>query len=374
MEKTASARLSQLTWMRFPAALIVIFFHLGAGVSFIDDSFWSSVTRNGPVAVSFFFTLSGFIMASVYPDIRIEGVGLYWVSRFARIYPLYVMTLLWFIATHHEWGWPDLYLNLTLMQAWIPGHALSLNSVGWSLSVEAAFYAVFPALMIAGRFLGLRMFATIVGCIWLTTQIAVYVLAASLHPVYPSANHDLVTYFPVFHINSFLVGMLAAMIARRVNLPSRLAGLIACASLIVAAMILLYRLAPPRLPHLGLLSPFFAVAIFAMANVNSKLMRSRIAIFCGETSYALFIGQIAIAEAVWKFWIPLAPMTDEKFWPLLALLLFTSFVTFVLVERPLRGLIKKMFSPKMRNSTSWRVTASLRRAAAAVRRRRWRLA
>jgi peptidoglycan/LPS O-acetylase OafA/YrhL len=344
--------------MRFPAALMVIFHHMGGGVSFIDDKYWSSITRNGPVAVSFFFTLSGFIMASVYDKIDAKGIKVYWISRFARIYPVYGLTLLWFIYAQ-EWSWPELLLNLTLTQAWVPGHAIfALNAVAWSLSVEAVFYTIFPALMIAARGLGPSRWASIVGCVWLVTQIVIHVLIAWLNPVYPSATHDFLFYFPVFHISAFLVGMLAAILAYGVNPPGRFAGAISFLSFAIAALILLY---PgqigmfigftPIATH-GLLSPLIALGFIAIVNTDSKLMRSRIAVFLGEASYALFITQFAFAGIANRFWFSFVKMTDEKFWSFISVLIIASFTTFVLIEAPLRDIIRRgyLFIEKSRST------------------------
>jgi peptidoglycan/LPS O-acetylase OafA/YrhL len=359
MTGAESARLSQLTWTRFAAALIVVFFHLGAGVAPISDARWAAVIRNGPVAVTYFFTLSGFIMGFVYRDIKMDRIALYWVSRFARIYPVYLLTLLWFICADH-WSLLDICLNLALAQAWFPGHALSMTGVGWSLSVETTFYAIFPALMTAARRVGLLKSAIFIGLVWLVTQIFIHLLAARLNPVFPSASHDFLYYFPIFHLNSFLVGMLGAMISQRMRLPERIAGLVACASIAAAALALIYapeisRLAGfvPRATH-GLLAPLFALAILGIVSLDSRLMRLRGAVFLGETSYAMFIIQFAAVEAVSRLWIPLVPpMTDGKFWPLVVFLVVASFAIFALIETPARHAILKAEIPNLQIPPIW---------------------
>jgi peptidoglycan/LPS O-acetylase OafA/YrhL len=342
-----SARLSQLTWTRFAAALIVIFFHLGTGASLINDQRWAAVVRNGPVAVTYFFTLSGFIMGFVYRDIETKRIGLYWVSRFARIYPVYVLTLLWFVYADN-WNLLDVCLNLALIQAWFPGHALSMTGVGWSLSVEMTFYAIFPTLMIAARRFGLRTSAIFVGAVWLAMQVFIHLLGKSLNPAFPSASHDFLYYFPVFHLSSFLVGMLGAIVSQHMTLPERLAGPAACASVAACALVLIY--IPeiselvgfvPRPTH-GLLSPLFALTILAIVSLDSGGMRARGAVFLGEMSYAMFITQFAVVGMVSRFWSPVVlPLVDATFWSLVVLLIAVSSAIFVLIEAPARHAIRK---------------------------------
>ena len=113
-------------------------------------------------AVDLFFILSGFIFAYIYcgddsPSIDWKE---FFVARFARIYPVYLLTmsvivaldLLTFLrygAIYSSLSLPRLGANILGVQAWF-GHATSesINLPSWSVSSEIFLYlAVFPILV-----------------------------------------------------------------------------------------------------------------------------------------------------------------------------------------------------------------------------------
>ena len=72
----------------------------------------------------------------------------YLKNRFARVYPVYFLAILLtlFIYMFKGIKLMDLFLNIIMLQAWVPGKALTVNFPGWSLSVELFFYISFPIL------------------------------------------------------------------------------------------------------------------------------------------------------------------------------------------------------------------------------------
>jgi hypothetical protein len=89
-------KIHPLTSLRFFAALLVVCFHAMPRVipGFTPDRFGGKVITIGNVAVSFFFLLSGYILAVVY--LRGEAPlnrRKFWNARFARVYPLFLVTL-----------------------------------------------------------------------------------------------------------------------------------------------------------------------------------------------------------------------------------------------------------------------------------------
>src|SRR5512140_2565358 len=154
-------RLHALTGARFFAALHVVLFHFGAAL-FAGVPAWADRLRDsGYAAVSFFFVLSGFILAHQYGPSAEAGsfdARRFWVNRFARIYPVYALGLAALVplAWDAELGratFGDTSLlakvvtlgaHLTMTQAWVPRLVASWNLPGWSLCAEAVFYASFP--------------------------------------------------------------------------------------------------------------------------------------------------------------------------------------------------------------------------------------
>src|SRR5579871_6290970 len=136
--------LPALTGLRFPLALAVLLFHYAekpaAGAPFLI----TGIIHNGFAAVSAFFVLSGFILSYTYAgdegELRGSRWG-FWSARFARVYPIYVLSIL-LIYQGYLMTMPGSLLTIfvatvstfTLTQAWIPAAALSINPAGWSLS------------------------------------------------------------------------------------------------------------------------------------------------------------------------------------------------------------------------------------------------
>src|SRR4051812_5074832 len=87
-----------LTPLRFIAAMSVVIFHFWRGV-FPFDTAWPLVfAKNGNLAVSFFYCLSGFIMAAIYRGSTVPPME-YWMARIARLYPVYfLIALAWIVA------------------------------------------------------------------------------------------------------------------------------------------------------------------------------------------------------------------------------------------------------------------------------------
>ena len=88
-------KLLPLTSMRFLAALFVLLSHL----SFLKDNSSYSLffVEDGFIGVTFFFILSGFILAYSYSEkfIRDEvSKRKYFIARIARIYPLHLLTFI----------------------------------------------------------------------------------------------------------------------------------------------------------------------------------------------------------------------------------------------------------------------------------------
>ncbi len=118
-------QLDQITFTRFIAALTVVFFHYGQSVFPANIPFLFENLTAGPIAVGYFYVLSGFIMAIAYYQTDESQRGnfnktKYWVARFARIYPVYLLALLIIAAAKYKTlgeDWETLPLHLLLLQS-----------------------------------------------------------------------------------------------------------------------------------------------------------------------------------------------------------------------------------------------------------------
>ncbi len=139
--------LPALTSLRFFAAASIVYFHM--------QTFKVLPSVPNPdfaLGVSFFFVLSGFILAYNYRDLARGDLGRFYIARFARLFPVHIVTFVFaalFVLPWNLWTFgPSLITvpyNLTLTHAWLPlgGLVFSWNAVSWSISAELFFYLLF---------------------------------------------------------------------------------------------------------------------------------------------------------------------------------------------------------------------------------------
>lgn len=168
-------KLNQLTTTRFIAAILIVFYHFGSDTYSHFYEPIQTIIKRANLGVSFFFILSGFVMIIAYSKKNIVFKE-YYLNRFARIYPSYLLALLltigYHIARHTNLDIKECVLGVLGLQAWIPQYATTLNFTGWSLSVEIFFYALFPFLLkyIYQQYT-LKKVSYIIVLIWVISQI-----------------------------------------------------------------------------------------------------------------------------------------------------------------------------------------------------------
>lgn len=153
--QAAPEKLDALTTLRFFAASMIVFQHSMGFLGISDAVAWHLPLHQG---VSFFFVLSGFILAFVYRD----GWGpatrrRFFVARFARIYPVHLLGFLLVLVLLPRGAWTlnghptvaTTVANLLAIQSWFPfwNFFASFNSPSWSISAEFLFYLAFPLLI-----------------------------------------------------------------------------------------------------------------------------------------------------------------------------------------------------------------------------------
>jgi peptidoglycan/LPS O-acetylase OafA/YrhL len=160
--KGKSKTFTALNGLRFIAAMAVVVFHFAPDVRGYENvpGVVQKLISEGPAAVAFFFILSGFVLANKYlmsEAGRVNSLPEFYNSRFARLYPAYLVAFLMFAPFavakylgHSAAGGPDwrtflfaAILNGLMVQAWT-SYSQSWNGPSWSLSVEAFMYLVFP--------------------------------------------------------------------------------------------------------------------------------------------------------------------------------------------------------------------------------------
>jgi peptidoglycan/LPS O-acetylase OafA/YrhL len=356
--KAPAHKILPLTSLRFFAAFYVVLFH--TGIPFIHTF---GVTGNwlgtGYISVSFFFVLSGYILAFVYLIQRNSiNKSRFWAARFARIYPLF------FISSTIDTNYllhdrivrqgvrvavlktAITYLaNLFMLQAWIL-KLRGINDPNWSLSVETCFYLLFPWI---GK------------AIWrLTTKpsiiAGVLMYFFSMSSVWIAYHHgisqDVIKFNPLFHISEFSLGILLAKwhatlnscYHHQLNRASLSMSIIGTSCLIV--ILKFSYIFPMLLLHDGLLFPIFGCIILGLASGNNLITQALslpFLVLLGEASYALYLLHIPIWH--WMIQLDLARYTST--YPLyLAMCIILSIFSFYKLEVPLRKIILVHFLPE----------------------------
>ena len=371
-------QLDQITFTRFIAALTVVFFHYGNQVFPLNIPLLDNILKAGPIAVNYFYLLSGFIMAIAYyqankPTQYIKDSNKkkfsalsYWWARFARIYPVYFLALLLIAVTkmsEANFG-TAFFLNSTLLQSWFPDYALSLNSPGWSLSVEAFFYLCFPFLLAFVYRKGIHKLALIALTLWLSTQIIHTVLLNSDFYQPKNTWHNFIYYNPLMHLNAFILGFVVGVVFKdkkhtlasftKISTPSILAVTSVIAAIIGFQKEITAFLGFEIALTNGLLAPLFLLVIVLLSLNNGFIARVfsfKGLVLLGEASFSMYILQRPIYGIYQRILLPRLDISETAhFYLYLALLIIISILSYKLFETPLRKLIRSINKPVGNNT------------------------
>lgn len=344
-------QLPALTFTRFIAALAVLIFHFDYILKLGGHLGNATIRLN--CGVSYFFTLSGFILviAQVRQGELLERVAplKFWKNRFARIYPLFLTALGLLFLMYKVSGWGKMvgmpaFLSVTALQAWSPQYVLCLNTPAWSLSVEVFFYLLFPFLYGFLIRLPSKTLLWLSGILWVLGMVILVPFMASSNFVV----RWLVTYSPPIHTPTFLIGMMAGVlyVRHRDFLEKHLlavkalgisAFLFLSYSLLYAPFYMIYH-------HNSLFAPIFCVLIISLSfpSIIARIFALRPLVFLGEISFGIYILQMPI-----KSWLSYIGSITPYQWAdsLLINLIIVSTIAALLhflVERPCRRWIQNI--------------------------------
>jgi peptidoglycan/LPS O-acetylase OafA/YrhL len=364
MSSSRQPAIDTLTSFRVLAALPVVGVHfLGLGFPPWGVRLFEPFRYASIAAMTFFFVLSGFILSYNYRGwfdrLSAGRVRDFYALRFARLYPVHVLTLvmsLWFIDY-----WGHLYYargqtlwktaaGLTFVSVWVPDvkWCCWFNPVAWSLGAEAFFYLTFPLWMRAfsrgphgrGRLL-------LAGGLW-ALEIA---LAFTFRKAW--CSEWLLYACPGVRLLDFLIGVLLGLhfserrdrAAASPPAPARWRTLAEVAAVLFVVVTMQGR-GVIRLPHpvylQGYFTPAFAVLIYVFAAERGALSRRlacRPMVYLGEMSFALYMLHAPLVlnftHLSWLAWAQSWHWAVK--WAVMAALSFgLSALVFSFYETPLR--------------------------------------
>jgi peptidoglycan/LPS O-acetylase OafA/YrhL len=318
-------KISPLTSVRFFLASFVMFHHSvrtffpvfsGRGTHGVPQGFLAIVSFAFPVAVSFFYLLSGYVLSLVYlRDGQTIDKSRFFAARFARLYPLYFVMLV--AATPELLAWE------------VQRHGMK---IGMTKTV-----AIFAANVAMAQVWGIR------------TQL----------------SFEMAMVLPPFHLSTFALGILLArwqMLQQRQRGKERMRvwrvnavlGLSVGGVALSACLVPWFRVAAPY--NNGLLAPIFAGFIWALSAVSTPLsdwLCGRWPLTLGNSSYALYLIHTPMLALFQHFqWV------THAFYPVyLALCIGLSVLSFHYFETPVRLWFMESFHAHLTRNTPRTISA-----------------
>lgn len=389
--KETEAKIATLTSLRFFAAALILLHHGSLQfdcLKFARQHMDMATTAQG---VTFFFVLSGFILSlAKSTTLNTGNVHTFLVSRFARIWPLHLTTLIakaslfpaFCLAPGAPLA-PVLLANLAMVHALVPRteYYLSYNAPSWSISTEFFFYLLFPLLVFAQK--KRSWMPLLISLTGLVSCIAFCALTDLPKTSWFGPNqHGMLYISPIARLFEFTVGMsVAALYSKKViSLIGNRKGWTAleflAIGLVIALLILNGHLSSSveQLPLIGTpLSHWirfsglpiigFGALILVMAAQKghiSRILQAPVFVLLGEISFSIYLCQ-GILFSYYALYLP-GKTTVFDLFTFCSALLIISHLLYTIVEKPWRRLIVSGFTRKSAQRTScknWKIPAAI---------------
>lgn len=351
--------INSLTGLRFIAAFLIILHHFGnpPGPQPVHN-----VISHGFVAVSLFFILSGFILTYNYAD-NVGGLKTgkwnFWVARFARIYPMYLVGLLIYAPiafqmiekTAEPSSWTDTSLfgvaALALVQSWSNVTVLAWNSPAWSLSAEAFFYLMFPLVAPVILKLNSRSLAVAAIIFWMASMAAPIIHMMSSH-----FDRNFWMFNPLLRLPEFLLGIVLGKcwLTRIHGNFDRYLPYISIGS---AALLLEFLSvnADESVFYNGAVAPLMMALIYSLASGRGLLARflaTSPMVLLGEASYSLYILHWSLWFIITYFLVhhlEIFQKGTSHFVACVVPMIALSILFFKFLEQPANRFLKKKMLP-----------------------------
>ena len=352
------------TAMRGIAALLVVIYHFRPTLQpAMDLDLHTHFFAKGYLWVDFFFILSGFILCHVYatrPGSGERDIMEFWWSRFARIYPLHIATLMllvfWQIvasaALHRSvrvGEWSTFWLNLLNIHAWGFLDRYDWNFPSWSISAEMAAYITFPVICVG---LLRRRRAAITSMGLMLAAYVLYLIVAD-DPRGGWERKALITCLPMF--------FLGVLLYQCRNLALRTGDHLCTAFQLVAALGIVIAL------HEGWNDAFvifpFALLVFSTqmdAGFLARALSSKPLVIVGLWSYSIYMLHIPVSLILEVAWpklvaIPLGLTIGQSaaslFTTSILMTIIAGVASYLIFETPVRRALRT-FALDQSNSTN----------------------
>jgi peptidoglycan/LPS O-acetylase OafA/YrhL len=297
----------------------------------------AALIRGGYLAVGTFFVLSGFVLARSYAPARWDRASLfrYGAARFARIYPVYVLSLAVvspFIAAEAVPGKAFLLADYgLLLQGWTGRLGVGWNTPAWSLSCEIFFYLCFPA----AAFLIRNRWPYVLACAAVVFVLPEVLMAAGMPDMWK----------PLVHLSDFLIGISAARaydLVAQSRFRPRGHWLYLPGAWLSTVLIARPEILRGATSLNSALRPLNALVLIGLALGGGSVARAlscRAAVYLGKSSYALYILHVPL------LWWYKRMSGGQNALLYIALVVAVSAAVFRFVEEPANRYLRARLTP-----------------------------
>jgi len=372
----AKPHIHALTSLRFFAALCIVILH-AIDHDLLDIPWYQILDLSK--AVSFFFVLSGFVLAYAYIK-RDYVLSDFYQSRFARIWPATVASVFFVLMilpratflpdVNSDWALGSVFfLNLIGIQSWVPIPAVffGLNAVTWSISVEASFYGFFP--FFSKMKLKLLLYSLGIVCVY--GLFAAYCVdSLSIQSFSPQTLNvpvweGFLYINPIARLPEFIFGILAGRafvselyqqkISEMHSISDKYPIISSAIELLIFLCLVYLGLKGTSfqgsIPYLTILNQWFSGLWFACLicvaassrGILGQFLNWTPLVFLGEISFGLYLyHQPLMIKAAQTTGLPLGgfQLLPDSFLPVLVWSLVVSAISFYCLEKPLQLLLR----------------------------------
>lgn len=404
LQATIKQDIPALTGLRFFAAAFVCVAHT---MPYVVPGSNVTIQRLAAEGMTLFFVLSGFVIHYNYSANLLgnPAVGIYnfFVSRFARLYPLYFLCLCLDLIKNYGYStlpkisYEAIPFYLTMTQSWfyktLGEHSLIyqfglMPSVAWSVSTEWFFYVIYPFVCYAlMKFTNIKVRGSLLMGLCLIMPLMIYTVfmhqqaidefAVSQFGALAGAAHHqdsfyrwIVYFSPYSRISEFLVGCLTAAIYMQVaryrptEREERIGLIVLICAIISVVLIHHFMFHPPTfLPGLAWIpilhecfgfAPSVAIIIFCSAryhNFISRFLCNPTILLGGEISYSMYLLHLPIAEAFSRDAAPASSLIIEladlsRLFIAMIAILGAAMITYRCIEVPARRFLRNQLMIK----------------------------
>ncbi|MCU4542684.1 acyltransferase [Acinetobacter bereziniae] len=345
--------INPLTSLRIFFALFVFLSHL----SFLknDEQYaklFYSIFNEGFLGVSFFFILSGFILAYNYKEKFLLGKiskKTFYVSRLARIYPIHFFTMLvalilGLISSSDNVKY--ILEHIFLIQSFFSDQDIyfSLNSPSWSISDEMFFYLLFPFVIFLNKSYKILLFIFFIFLIFILN----YKLSDNL-------KHYWLYISPIIRFSDFLLGILLFDIFERVKKiyakkESPLIFELFAIFLFIVFFIfhdkidLGYRYSVYYWIPMSLIILIFSLSkVLYSQNSVSNILSNKYLVWLGEISFCFYLIHLLVIQVMNYIRVKLSLSIDLLLFSIFIFIftLIASAIAYKFIEKPLNKKVKE---------------------------------